>query len=226
MLNEVTQLGPLVAFLRRILEPIPFEVIIVDGGSTDGSGQLAEKIADRVIRTQAGRARQLNAGAQHASGTYLYFLHADTLPPEQLGKWLEYMYATKLTAACFSLSFTPSTWLLRKFSYCTRYNLDAFRYGDQSLLVRASAFRSLGGYREALPLMEGNDIVRRLKKSGTFEVLSDQVITSSRKYQQYGVLYLQSVYVGVYLLNRLGLPTSVQLGFYNRCLGTAVGNRA
>lgn len=219
MLDEVTHLEGLVNYLRKIFSHLRHEIIIVDGGSKDGSYELAQKIADRVLITAAGRAHQLNAGARYGQGEYLYFLHADCRPPEQLGGWLEYMSAQQLTAGCFRLCFTPSTWLLRQFSYCSRYDIDAFRYGDQSLLVLSTSFAAVGGYNEKLPLMEGNDIVRRLKRAGRFRVLPDQILTSSRKYQQYGVFYLQAVYVAIYLLNRLGAPTAVQLGFYNRCLG-------
>ncbi|NJO86775.1 MAG: glycosyltransferase [Lewinella sp.] len=186
------------------------EVIVVDGGSTDGTAALVAARAHTrpwlgLLTSLPGRAIQLNAGAAVAQGHYLYFLHADCLPPPQLPVLLEAAQAQGLGAACCRLRFDQGGPLLAFLGWCTRWNYNALRYGDQSLLVERGLFAKAGGYREDFLIMEDNELVCRLGRLTAFKVLDAEVLTSARKYLANGVLYLQLIYILLYFCSSLGI---------------------
>ncbi len=225
-LNEADNLPLRIHELRVALGKVSYEIIISDGGSSDSTLQLAVELADHNVCCSSGRAHQLNAGAKEASGRWFYFLHADTQPPAKLAQWVKWMEQNDRSAACFRMCFDYRSPVLNFLGYCTRYDLDAFRYGDQSLLVSREAFHSVDGYNESFSLMEGNDLVKRLKKEGGFVILPDQVVTSARKYREYGTLFLQGLYVLIYCLQRLGWPQERLLMIYRRALSLATFSEA
>lgn len=213
-LNEAVGLGDLLCYLKEILVDCSVEIIISDGGSQDKTLAIAQAHGCQVVKTQAGRAVQLNAGAAAARGDLFYFLHADSYPPKDLADYVQKFRASSFSGATFQLSFHPSTLLLRQSAYFTRFNCLAFRFGDASLLVKRSAYEAIDGYDESFLLMEDNDIIRRLKQHGSFGIYNAKVKTSSRKYLLYGDWYLQSVYVFIYILQRLGLSQQKLYGLY------------
>lgn len=216
--NEAEGLGALLQYLHRILATGTHEIIIADGGSQDDTLKIAQRYGAKTVVAAAGRARQLNAGAAVAKGTILYFLHADSRPPVHLGGIAEEFAHSDYLSGSFRLRFSPDTLLLRQCAYFTRFNNNAFRFGDASLLVKREVFRAIGGFDESFLLMEDNDIIRRLRCYGPFKLYTDEVTTSSRKYLRYGDWYLQSVYVLIYLLQRLGVRQKNLWGIYQRSL--------
>ena len=195
------------------------EVIVSDGGSTDGTVALARALGARVVVSVPGRADQLNAGARLARGTHLLFLHADTLLPPDFVTVLR--SETSDLPACFRLRFGGNhrSWLLRFYGYCTRFDVPAFRFGDQCLWVRRRDFAAVGGYPAGWHLLEDNEIVRRLcRLRGGICVLRSEVVTSPRKYLQHGTAYTQCVYVLLFLLYRLGAGQSTLRRIYRRLL--------
>ncbi len=203
-LNEATALPATLARLRTALAgTADYEIVVTDGGSTDGTPRLARQLDCRVITAPTGRARQMNAGARVAHGHCLFFLHADTLVPEDLSDHL-----CGLQPASFRLRFDGrdnSAWL-RFFAWCSRFSIGAFRYGDQGLVVAAATFRAVGGFREDHSVFEDYELARRLKyHCRGFRVLPAAVTTSARRYERHGVLYTQCIYVLLYVLYRLRL---------------------
>jgi len=182
------------------------EIIVVDAGSEDQTRRQAERAGARVlISPQKGRAVQMNYGAEHAQGDILYFLHADSLPPQGFDNKIRQAYARDYPAGCFQLAFDRDSALLGIYAWFTRFDIDAFRFGDQSLFVSKSVFFDVGGFREDHLVMEDNEIIRRIKKRCPFVILDDKVITSARAYQQGGPLRLQLIFVFIVFLYHCGV---------------------
>lgn len=200
----VVAAGPLVSIvvptldeaaeLPRLLDHIAqlrgdFEVIVADGGSTDGTPEqaMAHRTSPRVVTAPRGRAHQMNAGAAAATGDPIVFLHADTrLPPAAY----EHLSAAATTAqgGNFELRFEGDDRFARVLGawYRGQRRLGAY-YGDSAIWLRRATFDALGGFRP-LPIMEDYDLARRLEKSG-FETacLPGPAITSSRRWRRLGI---------------------------------------
>ncbi len=227
-LNEEVALPLTLPHLHPLLASGEVEVIVADGGSRDRTCAIARSFGCRVITCPPGRAHQMNAGAACAGAPHLWFLHADTRPP---GNWVGQLRiaARNGTPATFPLRFDYRHPLspLRLYGWLSAIDLDAFRFGDQTLFVSAAAFRSVGGFDERMALLEDNDIVRRLRRTcGSIQLLEGRVLTSARKYRKYGVVFTQAVYVMLYLGYRLGVGGERLLAFYRRAFRDENGDYA
>jgi len=216
VLNEEEIIGSLIGEVKERENGFTDEIIVVDGGSTDGTVEMAQKSGVTVIRAEErGRARQMNTGARQAQGTILYFLHADSIPPERFDRKIKETVVDKgYDAGCFRLQFDDDHPLLTFYAWFTKFNLNLFRFGDQSLFISKRLFNKIGGYAEDLIVMEDNEIVRRIKQAGTFKVLPSSVITSARKYRDNGVLKLQLIFTVIYVLFYLGFSQEYLIEFY------------
>lgn len=182
------------------------EIIIVDGGSSDATVQKANSTGAKVISSpKKGRAAQMNFGAAKAVGEILYFLHADSIPPINFDRKIAKKVSNGAKAGCFQLDFDEDHYLLNFYAWCTRFDIDAFRFGDQSLFIERDTFIQLGGYQEDHLVMEDNEIVRRIKNDYEFIILDDSVETSARSYMEVGVVKLQLLFVIIFLLYFFGV---------------------
>ncbi|MBS2036050.1 TIGR04283 family arsenosugar biosynthesis glycosyltransferase [bacterium] len=195
------------------------EILIIDGGSPDGTLQrvLAEG-ASGHLSPGRGRAVQLNYGATLARQPILYFLHADTLPPDDYSGLIVRAVEEGFACGCFRLGFDQPHWFLRVNAWWTRWNIDWFRFGDQSLFVTRELFSRSGGYCEQMLLLEDQEIVIRLKSVGSFRVLPEPVTTSARKFLRHGIYRTQAIFFGLYLLYRLGLSQGRLMSLYRRLM--------
>jgi len=190
------------------------EIIVVDGGSTDQTVELAKQTSAEVITSsQKGRGAQMNVGAEQAKADILYFLHADTTPPLNFDQQIIQATSSGTPAGCFQLAFDDDHWLLRSYAWFTRFDCDAFRFGDQSLFIKRDTFVAIGGFRDDHLLMEDNEIVRRINSQYSFTILDDTVVTSARSYHEVGLVKLQLIFVLIYILYFLGVEqeTLVQI---------------
>ncbi|HYG64282.1 MAG TPA: TIGR04283 family arsenosugar biosynthesis glycosyltransferase [Thermoanaerobaculia bacterium] len=183
-----------------------FEVILVDGGSDDGSWEIAGRFREiRRLRSPRGRAAQMNAGARAAGADHLLFLHADTLlPPGAFERISEALADPAVAAGSFRLAFDRRDPWLAVYSFFSRINHPLFTYGDQGLFLRRELFREIGGFRE-IPIMEDLEIQRRLRRRGRFVKLDLPVTTSARRFVHRGPLRQQALNVGLVSLYLLGM---------------------
>ena len=166
------------------------EVIVVDGGSRDGTPELARALADRVLVAPRGRASQLNAGAAAARGEVLLFLHADTrLPPGPARLVLDGLAAAGRQWGRFDVRIDGRHPLLPLIGWLMnrRSRLSGIATGDQAMFVRREAFARAGGF-PALALMEDVALSKRLKRISAPLCLRDRVVTSGRRWESRGVV--------------------------------------
>jgi len=186
-LDESAAIGATLAAVSAALQGVEHEIIVVDGGSSDDTPAQARAWADRVLRSPPGRARQMNAGAHHASGDLLWFVHADTVVPRGAGHALLCGVARREWGR-FDVRLSGSLPALRLVERLMnlRSRLTGIATGDQAIFVRRAAFEAVGGYPE-LPLMEDLALSVALRERGRPVCLRERVITSSRRWETHGV---------------------------------------
>ncbi len=183
--------GTLPVTLARLqaLRRAGHEVLVVDGGSRDGTPAVVEGLADALLHSRPGRARQMNAGAAQARGEVLLFLHADTRLPEEAVTAIAAALAGGASWGRFDVRLSGDDWRLRIIERLMnlRSCLTGMATGDQALFVRRDVFERIGGFPDQ-PLMEDLELSRRLKRRGRPACLRPPVITSSRRWESRGVL--------------------------------------
>jgi rSAM/selenodomain-associated transferase 2 len=184
--------APGITAALRALQPLRargHEVIVVDGGSGDGTAALALPLADRVLCAPRGRAAQMNHGASLASGDALVFLHADTrLPAEADRGIVEALTRAGRVWGRFDVRLEGRSPLLGVVALCMnlRSRLTGIATGDQAIFASRAAFRTLGGY-PAIALMEDIAFSRRARRLGAPACLRARVVTSGRRWDRHGV---------------------------------------
>jgi rSAM/selenodomain-associated transferase 2 len=187
-LNEASVLPDTLSHLQA--QPAPLEVVVADGGSSDRTRAEARDAGARVVEASRGRGVQMNRGAEAAEASLLLFLHADTrLPPDGLSQ-LRRTLTNGADAGIFRLQFDRPTLLLRLYAWCTRWPWIRLCFGDRGLFVTREAFAAVGGYPE-WPLFEDLELAARLQEHGDFRFLDAAVVTSARRFAEYGVLRQQ-----------------------------------
>lgn len=202
-LNEAAYIEATLDALHR--QDGPLEVIVVDGGSTDGTAALAASYVT-VLHTPQSRARQMNAGAKHATGDALLFLHADTrLPPNGTALIRRTLARSGSEAGIFRLSFDRDAPLLRFYALCTHLPWVRLCFGDRGLFVRRETFEAVGGFPD-WPVFEDLELAARLHQRGGFTYLSEAVTTSARRFERYGMARQQLRNLRLWLHYCLGTP--------------------
>ena len=184
VLNEAAHLSPLLDSLRR--QDPSAEIIVVDGGSTDGTGDVARRHAVTVVESAKGRGQQIATGAASATGDILLFLHADSrFPDGGLSRVRETLVAAPgIVGGNFRLLFDGgdrfSAWLNGFYRWIRSHGL---YYGDSAVFVRRSVYQALGGVRP-IALMEDYDFNRRMERFGETCCIDDPpMTTSSRRFR-------------------------------------------
>lgn len=217
-LNEEKRIAGLINTLRERQSSDSYitDIIVADGGSSDSTREEACRAGASVVNcSQKGRAIQMNEGAAAASGSALYFLHADTIPPVNFDRAIADAIKGGAGAGCFQLKFSDNHPLLRFYGWCTRFKTTLVRFGDQSLFVTAEDFRKTGGFDERLVVMEDQKIVSNLKDITSFVVLDEAVITSARTYKKNGVIRLQFIFGMIVILYYFGAKQDTLVHLYN-----------
>ena len=201
-LNEANHLPQALASLRDTRN---VETIVVDGGSDDGTREIAAGSGCRLLRSPPGRALQLSVGARAASGGVLLFLHADTrLPPGFDAAVRATLEKPGVVAGAFRLRIDALGWPFRIIERAAdlRSRLLQMPYGDQSVFVSKGVFHEVGGFPE-FPIMEDLEFVRRLRRRGRIRITSLAVMTSGRRWLELGpwrtTWINQKVILGYYL---------------------------
>ncbi|MEQ1517325.1 MAG: TIGR04283 family arsenosugar biosynthesis glycosyltransferase [Usitatibacteraceae bacterium] len=182
--NILTTLRPLQAMRSRGVE-----VILVDGGSTDATKQLATPLVDQLIDSAKGRAKQMDAGARVATGDALLFLHADSLLPIEADQSIfAALKSPSRQWGRFDVTIAGQHAFLPVIAWCmnVRSRLSGIATGDQGLFMTADAFKAADGFGD-MPLMEDVALCARLKKISAPVCLRERIVTSGRRWEKHGV---------------------------------------
>ena len=177
------------ATLESVMRLRPHELIVVDGGSTDGTAAVCRESGVRVLSSPRGRARQMNCGAGQATGDALLFVHADTqLPSSALDDIGRALADPRIVGGRFDVRLEGNHWMLKLIGAMIswRSRLSKVATGDQAIFLRREVFLDLGGYPE-LPLMEDIALSRALKRRGRLACLRSRVVTSARRWEAEGI---------------------------------------
>lgn len=165
------------------------EVIVADGGSADATPAISSELGAVLLATGRGRAQQMNAGAARATGEVLLFLHADSQLPRDALSLVEQAIASGAVWGRFDLRLSGRHWMLRIIERLINWRscLSGIATGDQAIFLRRALFESLGGYAE-IPLMEDVELCKRLRRLAYPHCIHAPLITSSRRWEHYGIL--------------------------------------
>ncbi len=218
--NEEEHVGKTIRWLlANDIKNLITEIIVADGGSKDNTWCEANNAGALVVCSPIkGRAAQMNYGASVAKGTILYFLHADTLPPKYFIDEIINALNNGYSAGCFMMQFDIANWFLKANCWFTRFDINAFRFGDQSLFVTKKIFHKVGGFDETHIVLEDQEIIRHLKKMCRFIIIKKPVITSARKYIDNGVYKTQGIFFIIYFMYRFGYSQERLVNTYKRLI--------
>jgi rSAM/selenodomain-associated transferase 2 len=215
----------IVPFLRHLREHAPdAEILVVDGESDDSTPDQVESVQAalriRLIRSARGRACQMNAGAAASTGRALWFVHADSVLPENaVPELLQALEDRNVAGGCFRIRFAERDPVYRVSDTLGNVGVDLFRIalGDHGIFCRRSAFARIGGIPD-LPLMEDAELYRRLREQGKIRQLRPEITTSARRYQQHGPYRTTLVHTAILALYVLRVPPARLLRLYRRWL--------
>ncbi|WP_262965016.1 TIGR04283 family arsenosugar biosynthesis glycosyltransferase [Methylobacter psychrophilus] len=164
------------------------EIIIADGDSIDNTQSLALPLADKVITSVKGRAKQMNNGASYATGDILIFLHADTCLPENALQLIQQKINTTSQWGRFDIQLSGNSYMLKVIAQMMswRSRLTGIATGDQVIFVTHLAFQAVGQYPE-ISLMEDIALCKALKKISRPVCLKNKVISSGRRWEHNGI---------------------------------------
>ncbi|AXG68346.1 PGL/p-HBAD biosynthesis glycosyltransferase [Kordia sp. SMS9] len=236
----------IVSLLETLLDRMKYkhhEILLVDGGSSDETVELVSNFISKFNRTQnehrkrcvdqlfgnedfavyiqlfeskKGRAKQMNFGAQKATGDTLYFLHADTFPPQHFDEFILQEINNGNEAGCFRMKFNSWHPVLLVSQFFTRFNLSWCRGGDQSLYISKSLFDELNGFDESYIIYEDCEFINRLYAQKQFTIIPKSVKTSARKYKTNGTWKLQYHFAMIHVKKSKGATPQELYAYYQK----------
>ena len=206
-------------FLQHLRATVPSaEVIVVDGGSGDGTREISVELADRVLVAACGRGRQMNAGAAVACGEVLWFLHADAVIPDNaLEEIAKVLGDDANVGGCFRLRLPREEWIYRVSDSLGNIGVHVFGFalGDHGIFCRRQAFLKAGRFPE-IPLMEDAECYRALRRLGRMVQLRSVIVGSPRRYEQLGAYRITIYYTFMLALYVAGAQITTLTSIYHR----------
>ena len=189
IIPTLDETSTIAATLDSALRLRPYEVVVIDGGSSDNTREIAAAFDVQVLTAERGREKQMNRGASETGGDVLLFLHADTrLPDTAFADIAAALADPPCVGGRFDVELEGEHWMLKIVGAMIngRSRLSKIGTGDQAIFVRREIFNAMGGYPE-IPLMEDIALCRALKRVGRIACLRSRVVTSARRWENDGV---------------------------------------
>jgi rSAM/selenodomain-associated transferase 2 len=216
VLNEAASIE---RFLRCLRERAgDAEIIVADGGSSDGTVDQARNHCDRCLHAPSGRAVQMNAGARAASGEAFWFVHADCeVPAGCLEEISDALRHPEVVGGFFRIRIPNRRFVYRLTDSFAHYAglLLRMRFGDHGIFCRRTAFEEIGGFPE-VPLMEDAEFFRKLRRLGRIAIIPSRLISSPRRYEKIGPWRLTLTYGLIALLYLFRVPFPMLAVIYRR----------
>ncbi len=217
-LNEA---GTLQETINRAKADSNPEILIVDGGSADSTKDIAQSMGVKTLYSHPPKAAQMNAGAVHATGDVLLFLHADTLLPKNYDKLIiESLADPDIAAGAFKLGIDSpkrKMRLVEKISNLRSIYLK-IPYGDQAIFTPSLTFFKNGGFPN-IPIMEDFVFIKKMKKKGEIITLPAAVTTSSRRWDTFGVIKTTTINQLIIMAYTIGISPYTLSRWYKRKKG-------
>ena len=213
--NEAPLIRPFLQHLRdRASEA---EIIVADGGSTDGTADLVSGFCDQIVASERNRAVQMNAGARAARGDILWFVHADAEVPHGCLAEIERLMNDPGVAGGYFRIRLPRAHVYRLTDSFAHYAgiVLRIRCGDHGIFCRRPVFLDIGGFPE-VPLMEDVEFFRLLRRRGRVSYSHKRILASPRRYEAVGRVRLTLAYGLIAMLYIFGVPLSTLVSLYGR----------
>lgn len=213
--NEAESIGKLLNHLKKYGDERLLECIVVDGGSEDQTVEIVQNHGIHCFNCNPkGRSAQMNMGYRHSSGDLLYFVHADSFPPETYLDDLFTAVKNGYQAGCYSFRFDSDLFMLKVNSYFTRFDRIMCRGGDQTLFITRSLFEKLGGFRNDFIIMEDYDLIQKIQRKATFRIIPKDVVVSPRKYDKNQYLKVNFANFVIFLMYFFGAGQQTMISAY------------
>ncbi len=217
--NEAKYLEELLPYLQQKGKEYLLEIIVADAESNDKTREVCKKYqVARIECSEKNRAAQMNAGAKSAQGDILYFVHADTLPPQGFARQISQILGQGIQIARYCTKFKSRNWLLKANAFFTRFDIFMCYGGDNTLAICKKLFLEINGFNESLSIMEDYDITERAKDKGRYAVLKEKVLVSARKYEKNSWLTVQKANFKAVKMYKKGVETAVIAEIYKKSL--------
>ncbi|MGK7922434.1 MAG: TIGR04283 family arsenosugar biosynthesis glycosyltransferase [Trichodesmium sp.] len=213
VLNEVSTIAQTISTAQTAKN---IEIIVVDGGSNDGTIELLKSLNLKVLTGLRGRSIQMNCGAKVATGNILLFLHGDTFLPSNYDELLQEILAKPGTiAGAFELGIRGKNRNLRIVEKIVNWRSRYLQmpYGDQGIFLLAQVFEEIGGFPE-IPIMEDFELIRKLRKRGKIGIVSAPVLTSGRRWQKLGIFKTTIINQVIIIAYLLGISPKILVKLY------------
>ena len=213
--NEADSIGRL---LPELLAVPGVELLVVDGGSTDNTVDIAKSLGAQVLSSPPGKAKQMNAGAEAAHGNILLFLHCDTkLAPGFVVQIEAALNQPEISAGAFQLSIDSKGFGLRVIEWLVNFRSKILQmpYGDQGIFVTTDMFFSVGAFPPQ-PIMEDFEFIRKLRKRGKIKILPLHATTSSRRWERLGILKTTAINQAIIIGYLFGVSPEKLAGWYRK----------
>ena len=217
--NEADNIGKLIRYLIDFGNDSLEEIIVVDGGSTDDTLLIAKEAgATSVISPQKGRAAQMNFGASLAKGDLLYFVHADTLPPQTYIWDILDAIRSGFDMGRYLSTYDSNSWLLKMNALLSRLDTFGGMGGDQTLFITKNLFQQTVGFDGSMKIMEEFEFCARARKQGKYKIIRKPVLISARKYDTNGWFTVQKANYTIVKMYQKGASQESMVSKYKEML--------